>query len=152
MTGFRRAARRLFERLVGLEETPAELATACAVGVFVGMFPLVGVHTIICFAVVFFSRLNLPAMFIGTWIHNPFNTPLILIAEYEVGRVLLRWERVDFGEFQFNFRAIGQLGREILAPLLAGWIVLGIALALLTQPLLRRVIERARRKSAPAVP
>jgi uncharacterized protein (DUF2062 family) len=66
-----------------------KLALTCAAGVTIGIFPIFGTTTIICFAVAVIFRLNLPLIQLVNYMVAPLQ--LILIVPFiKVGTILFR--------------------------------------------------------------
>ncbi len=63
------------------EETPHQVATAFAVGVFVAFCPLLGLHTILAIVLIWAFRLNKVVVFTGALINNPWTlTPITWVS------------------------------------------------------------------------
>src|SRR6266480_3372756 len=82
--------RATFRRLLAIDDPPERTALAFSVGVFIGFSPVLGLHTIIATLVAFLFRFNKVAIYLGTYINNPFLTlvPIILVS-YAIGAFLL---------------------------------------------------------------
>lgn len=71
--------------LIKEQSTPARLSLAIALGVFIGCTPFYGLHTFMCAAVSFFSRLNFVGLLAGSQISLPIFAPLLVIAAKHIG-------------------------------------------------------------------
>ena len=82
--------RSAFRRLLAIDDPPERTALAFSVGVFIAFSPLLGLHTILATVIAFLFRFNKVAIYLGTYVNNPFLTliPIILIS-YGVGAFLL---------------------------------------------------------------
>jgi uncharacterized protein len=82
--------RAAFRRLLAIDDPPERTALAFSVGVFIAFSPLLGLHTILATLIAFLFRFNKVAIYLGTYVNNPFLTlvPIILVS-YAVGAVLL---------------------------------------------------------------
>jgi uncharacterized protein (DUF2062 family) len=58
--------------------TPEKVAISLALGAALGLFPLLGTSTLLCFAVALLFRLNHPAIQLANYLMYPFQIPLIL--------------------------------------------------------------------------
>jgi uncharacterized protein (DUF2062 family) len=77
-------------RLLALDDPPERTALAFSVGVFIAFTPLLGLHTILATLVAFLFRFNKVAVYLGTFVNNPFLTLVpIIFASYAVGALLL---------------------------------------------------------------
>lgn len=66
-------ARALYQGL-----TPRKLALTCAFGVILGIFPVFGVTTLLCFAAAFLFRLNIPVIQVVNYLIAPLQLILII--------------------------------------------------------------------------
>ena len=74
-------------KLLRLNNTPPEIALGVALGVFIGVLPLYGLHTIlVVVAAILVRPANKIAIFLGTNISLPPTVPLITWTGYEIGR------------------------------------------------------------------
>lgn len=82
--------RAAFRRLLAIDDPPERTALAFSIGVFIAFSPLLGFHTILATLVAFLFRFNKVAIYLGTYVNNPFLTlvPIILLS-YAVGAFLL---------------------------------------------------------------
>lgn len=128
--------------------TPEKVAISLALGAALGVFPIVGTSTLLCFAVALLLRLSHPAIQIGNYLMYPFQLPLILLyvrlGEALVDsppvpfdpRVLAVTLRADPAAFVARFGLTAGhavLGWTAVAPFLIGGLY-GVAL-----PLMRRL-------------
>ena len=142
--------------------TPERLALSLAVGLVLGLFPVVGVTTLLCVAAGFVFRLNHLALQLANHLAYPLQLPLVL-AFVRLGERLVGAPRVSFDPLElvrhferdaagflreFGLTGLhGILGWSTVAPvvLLAGFFSL--------RPLLRRLDAALRRTGRlPALP
>jgi uncharacterized protein (DUF2062 family) len=72
--------RRLRERathVLHLDEEPSRLAAGMAVGVFIGVTPFYGLHTLLALAAAYVFRLNKVATITGAWLNLPWFAPFV---------------------------------------------------------------------------
>src|SRR6267378_1051578 len=82
--------RSTFRRLLALDDPPERTALAFSIGVFIAFSPLLGLHTVLATLIAFLFRFNKVAIYLGTYINNPFLTLVpIILASYAVGAFLL---------------------------------------------------------------
>lgn len=121
--------RKLAVRLLRLNNTPHEIALGVAIGVFIGILPLYGLHTVlVVIAAVLVRPANKIAIFLGTSISLPPTVPPITWAGYEIGRRILNkeFEPLSWSVFQnITFQKICCYYQ----PLFLGSVVLGIICA-----------------------
>jgi len=149
--------RRVLDPLVGLLAqglTPERLAVSLAVGFVLGLFPIVGVTTLLCLAAGFAFRLNHLALQLANHLAYPLQVPLVL-AFVRLGERLLGAPRVSLDPLElvrhFERDATGFLREFGLTGLhgILGWSlvapVLLFALFFSLRPLLRRLDAALRR-------
>jgi len=115
--------------LVKINSAPEHIALGVAIGVFIGVTPLYGFHTVIAIMMaILIPRTNKIAILIGSNISIPPTAPFISWGGYEIGRRILgheypaiRWTYLK----HFRYSDI----KEILFPLFLGSFILGLILA-----------------------
>jgi uncharacterized protein len=127
-------ARQLYDRLIRIRGTPHEIAMGMALGLYIGMTPLMGAHIVIA---VFFAMLlkwNKLAAAIGVWVTNPVTALPIYGINYMVGASVTGVTgplRLG-GEPEFSSIVdIFIKAPEIFWTLLVGGMITGIPLAIL---------------------
>ncbi len=149
MTGWLRA--KLIEPLLALLRqgtTPARLALSLAFGLGLGVFPVLGLSTILCTVLALALRLNLPAIQLVNYAAAPLQLVLI-IPFVRVGEHLLGLApeplSIKAGLALLAagvLRAVHVLWGAILHAAL-GWLVIGPAAIYLLYLLFRPLLERA---------
>jgi uncharacterized protein (DUF2062 family) len=157
--------RRVVDPLVDLLAqglTPERLALSLATGLVLGLFPIVGVTTLLCVAAGFAFRLNHLALQLANHLAYPLQLPLVL-AFVRIGERLVGAPRVSFEPLKlvrhFERDAAGFLREFGLTGLhgILGWSlvapVLLLAVFFSLRPLLRRLDAALRRAGRiPALP
>lgn len=143
--GHRRSATYLWHRLMRLSASPHQVAAGAAAGAFAAFSPLIGLHVFIGLGLAWILRGNLVAAAIATLVANPLTLPIMLTADYELGRLLLGGSGSDTGasDVAVETLALAHLW-PLLGPMLAGWAVLGIAGAAVTYACVRPAVQRVR--------
>lgn len=72
-----------------LHEEPSRLAAGMAVGVFIGITPFYGLHTLLALAAAFVFRLNKAATITGAWINLPWFAPFVYGFCLKLGEAIL---------------------------------------------------------------
>jgi uncharacterized protein (DUF2062 family)/2-polyprenyl-3-methyl-5-hydroxy-6-metoxy-1,4-benzoquinol methylase len=116
--------RRLYLTLRTEHTTPEKVAAAVALGVFVGVSPLWGLHFAICVLLATAFRLNRVLVYASANIGNPLTAAPILFAELQVGHRVLQGEWLAVA--LRDIRAIGFQG--LVASLAVGSVAVGLAL------------------------
>lgn len=133
-------------RLLSLNNTPYEIALGSAIGVFIGILPLYGLHTVlVILAAVLIRPANKIAILVGTNISLPPTVPFITWAGYEIGRIILK---NGFSPLQWSdFKNITlQKVIKHYPPLLLGSLILGIICAAIAYLLVFSLMSHLRKK------
>jgi len=141
--------KKLAARLLRLNNSPHEISVGVAIGVFIGILPVYGLHTIlVVIAAILVRPANKIAIFLGTSISLPPTVPPITWAGYEIGRLILkgRFEPLSWSVFKnITFQKIC----SFYQPLFLGSVVLGIICAaifyLITFFVSKRLMMRRKR-------
>ena len=136
--------------------TPEQLAWSVAVGVVIGINPLIGSTTLLCLAVAFLFRLNIIASQLANHLSYPLEL-LLLIPFLRVGSLLFRTRRMPFSpEMLLHMARTEPLETTkilwswewhalVIWAVSAAFIMPAIALSV--TPLLRRMLRRQLRTS-----
>jgi hypothetical protein len=82
--------KKLAVRLLRLNNSPREIALGVGLGVFIGVLPVYGLHTLlVVIAALLVRPANKIAILLGTNISLPPTVPVITWAGYEIGRRVL---------------------------------------------------------------
>jgi uncharacterized protein (DUF2062 family) len=117
-----------------LTDSPNKLALAFAVGVFIAFSPTIGLHTISCFALAWIFRLSTVVVFTAALINNPWTmVPLygfclwfgIKITGSTIVTPVIAWQTLTFSSAY-------HILRPFLWPFVAGTVVVGTAVAILS--------------------
>jgi uncharacterized protein (DUF2062 family) len=120
-------------------KTPADVALAVGLGVFIGCLPVYGFHLILCVAAARLFRVNRLNTYLAANLSNPLIAPLLLYVELGVGRwiVTRSWPALSLERFTVDGALA--LGRDLLI----GSLVVGAVLALLFGVLAFRLARRS---------
>jgi uncharacterized protein (DUF2062 family) len=115
--------------------TPKHLALSCALGIALGLFPIIGSTTLLCFLAAFFLKLNQPAIQAVNYLVYPAQIAMVPVF-VRIGERIFQAERVTFSPTQLArefaespslfFSKYGMAGVHgitawaIFAPLIAG--------------------------------
>lgn len=117
--------------------SPTEIASAVALGNFIGFIPIMGTHTIMAIGLSHILKLNTFVVFLGTQISNPISYPLQLFISAEIGNLILHGR---FLEIEFSTE-INYLSHYIL-PIIVGGLVLGIVVSGLSYFLIKYFLNK----------
>jgi uncharacterized protein (DUF2062 family) len=80
-----RAKARLVD-VVGVHESPERLAAAWALGIGIGLSPVMGLHTVLALLLALLFRLNKVDVVLGTLVINPWTLPVYFPAAVLLGK------------------------------------------------------------------
>lgn len=122
-----------------LRANPDEIAKGFALGIFVGMTPVMGFHTAIAVFVAMLLGQNKLAAALAVWITNPVTAPFIYVAQYKTGRFILNTPYVVLPA-KIDLETITKLGSDILVPLCFGSLVYGVLLSAISYAVILRIV------------
>lgn len=74
------------KKLLLAERTPAKLAFACSVGIFIAFWPFIGIHWLLTIVLAWVFRLNIAVVYAAAHVvNNPFTMIPIYLAGYATG-------------------------------------------------------------------
>lgn len=141
------ALRDKLRRIVGIQDSPGKIALSFGIGVFVGMSPLLGLHTILGILFAWLFRLNKFVTIVGVYITNPWTiVPIYTFATW-LGAKLLGLEHILP---DVNWHTIGITGLvKDLEPILPSFVVgttfLGVACGIIGYVLIYFAVIRHRK-------
>jgi len=133
--------------------TPHKVSLCVVLGAGISLFPVLGTTTLLCTALAVALRLNLPAIQAVNWLFAGVQLALILpfmrLGERIYGAQPLPLSAAELADL---FRAgwldaVRTLGGS-LAHAVSGWAIVCVPLGLLTYHLLRRALDRKRRRAS----
>ncbi len=105
----KKGVKRFFvEDLIGSKDSPRKKALSLALGVFIGLTPLWGLHTVIVFSLAFVFKLNKAIAFAFSNISLPPFIPFIIVLSVQMGNVILGQDEA------FNISDISYTNFEVL--------------------------------------
>lgn len=141
--GVQRGWRYVWHRVTRISATPHAIALGFAAGTFASFTPYIGFHFIIAGLIALAVGGSIIASAFGTVVGNPVTFPLIWLSTYNLGGLLLGYERrssvhldLPDGMFLMLFTTPGEFWRAFwkgvgpyIVPMTVGSIPLGIAAA-----------------------
>lgn len=117
-------------KLLRLRGRPEAVAKGLALGVFVGLLPIVPFHTVTALVLALALRGNKAAALMGTLVSNPLNMVPQYMLTYYLGRQALPLPIPPFNPAQLDLRVILNSGWELGAVLMTGGLILALPSAL----------------------
>lgn len=133
--------RRIFKKLLGIDETSHKIALGFALGVFTGITPYWGFHTVLALLLAFTFRSSPLAAALGVHVGNPLTAPVIFGATYWLGGKFVTSDPICFVWRDFSFHAAIDLlldAPHLLLVLSVGSAIMGLPLAVVAYLLVKR--------------
>jgi uncharacterized protein (DUF2062 family) len=141
----------MFHLLLHVHDTPARLALAFAIGVFIAFFPILGIHTGMALAIAFLFRLSRLAILLGAYVNNPWTLAPLYMTGTALGCALLGVPPQGLGAVDWSLsgaafrRALIDTLRPYLWPYIVGNVVLGALCGVVAFFAVRALLERRAR-------
>ncbi|HYC05508.1 MAG TPA: DUF2062 domain-containing protein [Azospirillaceae bacterium] len=147
-SGWMRAGRYLGHRIGRLPGTPYSIAAGFASGAAASMTPFVGFHFVVAAGLAWALRGSLIASAIGTVVGNPWTFPAIWYLTYRLGLVLMGEAPGAGLEGGPTLSHLADKPMELLLPMTAGGLLVGLPVWLGVFVLVRSVVAayQARRR------
>lgn len=139
----------IYYRFVRLRGTPEQISLGLSLGIFVGMTPFLGVHTIISVALASLFKWSKITAAIGVMITNPLTAPLIYPATYKLGAMVTLFSNPS--QWSKIFEPGGVIGLMKSSPMIfinlfVGGVIIGLPLSFVSYYVAMYALSRARRR------
>jgi uncharacterized protein (DUF2062 family) len=141
------ALRDKLRQVIGVKDSPRKIALSFGIGIFLGMSPLLGLHTLLGIVAAWVFRLNKFVTLVGVYVTNPWTiVPIFTFATWLGGR-LLGLEHI-LPDINWRDMGISELMRDlepILPPFIVGSVFLGLVCGVIGYALIYYTIVRQRK-------
>ena len=132
--------------VIKLKESPHRIALAFATGVFIGMSPFLGFHTLLGFAIAWIFRLNPFSLLAGVYITNPWTiVPIYTFSTY-VGAQCLGIEQIiptiDWSDISFYY-LLNNL-EPLIMPYIVGTLRIGTIASIISYIIIYKAAKKIR--------
>lgn len=142
---------------------PGRIAMGAALGIFVGILPIMGIQMAVVTVLALPLKGNLKAAIAGVWISNPITFLPMYFGYYKFGLLFFPSKQIGWEEFQgmvtqaakWDWNAMGEsimrfldLGADILIPLWTGATILAVGLGIITYFVSYRLVVKYRAMAA----
>jgi uncharacterized protein (DUF2062 family) len=137
----------IYNRFLRLRGTPRQISMGLALGVFIGMTPFIGFHTLIAVTLASLFAWNKVTSALGVFITNPLTAPIIYPITYKLGSMITGFSDPTMWLKVFEpGGAIDLLKGSpmILVDLIVGGILIGIPLSFFAYHLSYRLSVRTK--------
>jgi uncharacterized protein len=127
--------KKAYTRFLKIRGEPKEIALGFSVGIFIGMTPAMGFHTVIAVFIATLFKWNKISAALAVWITNPFTAPFIYSMTYFVGAKamgLTRAYKLSDGLSSSTFIDMIKKTPEIFGAMTIGGFIIGIPLSLIS--------------------
>lgn len=134
--------------LFSVKDSPKKIAISFAVGVFIGMSPILGLHTVLGIAAAWIFRLNKFVTIIGVYVTNPWTiVPIYTFATWFGAKLLgikkiipsIDWNNISFGYILNEMR-------HLLLPFIFGTTLLGLLSAIAGYIIIYQAVIKSRQE------
>jgi len=139
--------RELLRRLFSLDDTPQKIALSFAVGVFISISPFFGFHTMMAIVLSILFGLNKVATITGSWLNNPWTTPIVYYVDYKIGAFILNDTR-PFNLKPFTFEHYIHDGKYAIWDIFVGSVIFGIFMSILSYFVIKYFVEKYKGRNA----
>jgi uncharacterized protein (DUF2062 family) len=134
-----------YKRFLKIRGKPREIALGFALGLFVGMTPFFGLHTIIAVPLAALFKWNKISAAISVWFTNAATAPIIYSITYLIGARILGIQKgfnwADINSFSTVYQLILKTP-EIVWAMIVGGVILGLPLSILGYYVIFLVMKR----------
>jgi uncharacterized protein len=141
----KRNAVRVYRRFLKLRGDPHAIGMGLSMGFFVGMSPLMGLHSIIAVPLAAVFKWSKIAALIGVFVTNPLTAPFIYPLTYTLGAAILG-NPVSLGAGRLHLGDLFNSSPQVLANLFVGGAILGLAGGAVSYFAAVRTIRQYRRR------
>ena len=144
-----RTLKRIYYRFLRIRGTPNQISLGLALGIFIGMTPFLGFHTVIAVLLASVLKWSKITAALGVLITNPFTAPFIYPFTYHIGAKVTGFS--DRSQWLKIFEPGGVIGLMedspmILVDLSVGGGIIGLPLAVISYYVAINAVSRARRR------
>ena len=138
-----------FREILKVQDTPHRIAIAFALGVFMGISPLLGLHTIGAFFIAWLLRLNRLVAIVGVYVTNPWTIVPIYSFCIWVGAKLVGIDNIipaiDWNDITLKLM-MTEL-KHLLIPFLVGSVIVGFFSAIISYFIIHWAVVKYRNAS-----
>jgi len=142
--------RRKVGQLLQVDDTPHRIALSFGIGVWLAVFPILGIHTALALLIAYLFRLNRVAIIAGVYVSNPWTIAPLYMAGTVVGCAIFGVS--DDGLYAIDwhlhgrafYHALFESLRPYVWPFVVGNTLTGIVGGIAGYVVLREILERRR--------
>ena len=138
-----------YKRFLRVRGTPRQISMGLALGVFIGMTPFIGFHTLIAITLASLFAWSKITSVLGVFITNPLTAPIIYPLTYKLGTMITGFSDPAMWLKVFEPGGAVDLLKDapmILVDLIVGGVLIGIPLSFFAYHLTYRLILRTKNR------
>lgn len=114
-----------YQRFLSLSGEPEKIAMGMAIGIFIGVTPVIPLHTVLIICIGYLARQNITAAYLGSWIiSNPLTIPFFYVGEYYLGKLILGMTKPCLVFVDYSIVTIVKQGWQAFVPLITGGLII----------------------------
>lgn len=146
----KRSFKENFRRLLGINESPSNIALSFAIGILIGLIIPIGLQTIAVLLLSLFLRINIIIAVVCTLISNPLTIIPIYLSALKIGELAtpysLPWNKIEMFLKDPTFEMMVSLGGNGVILILVGSVIQGLIASALSYVFVYQIIVYYRRK------
>ncbi len=128
-----------------IKDPPWKIALTFSIGLFIGMSPLIGFHTVIALTLAILFRLNKIVILLATYLTNPWTiVPVYTFSTFIGARILHREIKINIDWTHITISEIVKSARELLLPFIIGTLIVGFVSSVLSYIIIYAVLTKRR--------
>jgi uncharacterized protein (DUF2062 family) len=130
--------------ILNVKDTPHRISIAFALGIFIGMSPLFGIHTLLGLALAYVFRLNKLVTIVGVYITNPWTIIPIYTFSTWIGAKCIGMNRIlpDIDWRNITFSTVMKDLGPLLMPFIVGTVLISILSSALSYIIIYHLLKR----------
>ena len=137
-----RRVRYFYLKLLLIPDTPHKVALGFAIGIFIGLLPIIPLQTTISVILSFIFRCSKVASAIGALITNPLTIPFMYPIFYYIGKLVTPFGHGGGLPVGWDIRDMMEVGLDAVLAGIVGGAILGVVCAPLSYWLVKKYIGR----------
>lgn len=129
------------KKILAEDSSPEKIARGAALGMFIGILPIMGLQTVLAFTLAFFVRANRLAAFAASLVLNPVTIVPLFSFNYWLGTMVTPYAlNTKMLKDLFEHPGMSMLiacGLNLMVPLFAGSVISAVCAAVLTYVLVK---------------
>lgn len=132
-----------------LDDATWKISLGLSVGLFIGISPFWGLHTLLAFAAAFVFRLNKATTITGSLLVHPIFIPVLYIPSYELGKWILFWlgMKEEWPAVVWTIEGVKRAASGAFLAILVGSTVVGLLVATLAYWISFYIVVRMKRRT-----